>query len=160
MTGRNFTDAELVAATARLRTYAIKLTRNAIAADDLLQETVLRALEKQHLFQPGTNLYAWMGTIMHSLHVNELRRYWKAGPMAPLESVPEPEGMPHAGDARLQCGEALAAYRALPADMRAVATLAFSGLGANGIAAGLRIPVGTAKSRLYRALRKLARAVA
>src|SRR5947208_7976182 len=49
----------------RLRRYARALTRNAVRADDLVQDTLARALRKEHLWQPGTDLRAWLFTIMH-----------------------------------------------------------------------------------------------
>src|SRR5260370_8489538 len=58
----------------RLRRYARALTRNAVRADDLVQETLVRALYKGHLWQPGTDLRAWLFTIMHNQNVNEIRR--------------------------------------------------------------------------------------
>ena len=54
----------------RLRRYARALTRNRDRADDLVQDTLCRALDKQHLWQPGTNLGAWLFTIMHNQNVN------------------------------------------------------------------------------------------
>ena len=58
----------------RLRRYARALTRDASRADDLVQDTLLRALAKQHLWQEGTNLRAWLFTLMHNQHVNDVRR--------------------------------------------------------------------------------------
>jgi RNA polymerase sigma-70 factor (ECF subfamily) len=58
----------------RLRRYARALTRNRDRADDLVQDTLSRALDKQQFWQPGTNLGAWMFTIMHNQNVNNVRR--------------------------------------------------------------------------------------
>src|SRR4051794_37342917 len=58
----------------RLRRYARALTRDASRADDLVQDTLLRALNKQHLWQEGTNLRAWLFTLMHNQHINDVRR--------------------------------------------------------------------------------------
>src|SRR5215472_5332539 len=57
-----------------LRRYARALTRNAVRADDLVQETLIRAVQKQHLWEAGTDLRAWIFTIMHNQHVNQIRR--------------------------------------------------------------------------------------
>ena len=65
-----FLEAELP----RLRRYAQALTRDPSRADDLIQDTLVRALAKQHLYQDGTNLRAWLFTIMHNQHVNDIRR--------------------------------------------------------------------------------------
>ena len=58
----------------RLRRYARALTRRADRADDLVQETLLRAIAKGHLWQAGTDIRAWLFTIMHNQHVNMVRR--------------------------------------------------------------------------------------
>ena len=57
----------------RLRRYARALTRNATRADDLVQGCLVRALAKQHLWQPGTDMRAWLFTILHNQHVNDTR---------------------------------------------------------------------------------------
>jgi len=58
----------------RLRRYARALTRDVVRADDLVQNCLTRALAKRHLWQPGTDLRAWLFTILHNQHVTELRR--------------------------------------------------------------------------------------
>src|SRR5438876_11350532 len=58
----------------RLRRYARALTRTADRADDLVQETLLRAIAKAHLWQTGTDIRAWLFTIMHNQYVNMVRR--------------------------------------------------------------------------------------
>src|SRR5271156_1604469 len=63
----------------RLRRYARALTRNVPRADDLLQETLSRALRKEHLWQPGTDLRAWLFTIMHNQNVNDIRHAMRDG---------------------------------------------------------------------------------
>src|SRR5437879_12658516 len=57
----------------RLRRYARALTRNAPSADDLVQDCLTRAVAKQHLWQPGTDLRAWLFTILHNQQVNYVR---------------------------------------------------------------------------------------
>jgi DNA-directed RNA polymerase specialized sigma24 family protein len=58
----------------RLRRYARALTRNMVLADDLVQETLMRAVHKQHLWELGTDLRAWLFTIMHNQYVNQVKR--------------------------------------------------------------------------------------
>src|SRR5260370_41644544 len=58
----------------RLRRYARALTRDVVRADDLVQSCLARAIAKQHLWQPGTDLPAWLFTMAHHLHVSDLRR--------------------------------------------------------------------------------------
>src|SRR4051794_21353021 len=57
----------------RLRRYARALTRDVTRADDLVQSCLVRAIAKQHLWERGTNLRAWLFTILHNQHVNDVR---------------------------------------------------------------------------------------
>ena len=57
-----------------LRRYARSLTRNLENADDLVQATLVLAISKQHLFKPDTNLRAWLFTLLHNQHVNDIRK--------------------------------------------------------------------------------------
>jgi RNA polymerase sigma-70 factor, ECF subfamily len=63
----------------RLRRYARALTRNETAADDLVQDCLVRGLSKLHLWQEGTDLRAWLFTILHNQHVNNVRRGIREG---------------------------------------------------------------------------------
>jgi DNA-directed RNA polymerase specialized sigma24 family protein len=63
----------------RLRRYARALTRDAVAADDLVQDCLARGLAKQHLWKAGTDLRAWLFTILHNQHVNQVRRAVREG---------------------------------------------------------------------------------
>ena len=58
----------------RLRRYARGLTRNAIEADELVQDCLVGALAKQHLWKSGTDLRARLFTVLHNLRINEIRR--------------------------------------------------------------------------------------
>src|SRR4029077_6386213 len=73
----------------RLRRYARALTRDVSRADDLLQNRLTRALAKQHLWQPGTNLRAWLFTIQHHQHVNDVRRSIREGSHVMLDEARE-----------------------------------------------------------------------
>src|SRR3954469_20120748 len=57
----------------RLRRYRRGLTHDRSRADDLVQDTIERALAKFHLWRPGSDLRAWMFTIMHNVYVNQVR---------------------------------------------------------------------------------------
>src|SRR6516225_2378804 len=71
----------------RLRRYARALTRDGVRADDLVQSSLMRALAKAHLWQPGTDLRAWLFTILHNQHVNDVRRSVREGVCVPVEDV-------------------------------------------------------------------------
>src|SRR5438270_2643614 len=66
----------------RLRRYARALTRNGSRCDDLVQDTLVRALAKEHLWQPGTDMRAWLFTIMHNQNVNAVRSAMREGKTA------------------------------------------------------------------------------
>jgi RNA polymerase sigma-70 factor (ECF subfamily) len=82
----------------RLRRYARALLRDPDRADDLVQDTLLRGLEKSHLYRSGTDLRAWLFTIMHNQHVNSVRRWLRQGDKIVVEKVqlasPVPQ-LPH-----------------------------------------------------------------
>jgi RNA polymerase sigma-70 factor, ECF subfamily len=71
----------------RLRRYASALTRNADRADDLVQETLTRSIAKGHLWQSGTDIRAWLFTIMHNQHVNMVRRAVRDGNNLDVEQI-------------------------------------------------------------------------
>ena len=71
----------------RLRRYARALTRDAVRADDLVQSCLTRAVSKQHLWQAGTDLRAWLFTILHNQHVNDVRRSVREGIRVEVETA-------------------------------------------------------------------------
>ena len=71
----------------RLRRYARALTRSADRADDLVQETLMRAIAKGHLWQEGTDIRAWLFTIMHNQYVNMVRRAMRDGANVDIEQI-------------------------------------------------------------------------
>ena len=71
----------------RLRRYARALTRETNRADDLVQDTLVRAISKSHLWQDGTDIRAWLFTIMHNQHVNSVRRALREETTVNVEQV-------------------------------------------------------------------------
>src|SRR5215469_649645 len=143
----------------RLRRYARALTRNRDRADDLVQDTLSRALIKEQLWQPGTNLRAWLFTIMHHQSVNNLRRDIRESAMVDIERISTT--LPATTDpaASRKLVELDRALAQLPLDQRQVILLVgLEGMSYQEAAGILRIPVGTVRSRLSRgrdALREL-----
>jgi RNA polymerase sigma-70 factor (ECF subfamily) len=133
-----------------LRRYARRLAHDRSAAEDLLQETLLLALAKQHRFTPGTNLRAWLFTIMHNQRINGLRRATREGELVDLSEVNE--SVSGKQELNLQIQELRGAMEQLNEDKRTVLVLADQeGFSYVEIADMLQVPIGTVRSRLARA---------
>ena len=143
----------------RLRRYARALTRDPSAADDLVQDCLARALAKSHLWQEGTDLRAWLFTILHNQYVNQVRRSVREG-AAVAVSETEPS-LTHAADQgkRLELRDLDRALAKLPDEQRTVILLVgLEGMRYEAVADIIGVPVGTVRSRLSRgreALRRL-----
>ena len=135
----------------RLRRYARALTRDVSRADDLVQSCLVRAVSKQHLWQPGTDLRAWLFTILHNQHVNEVRRSVREGANVPIEdAAPALTAQPNAVDA-LQLRDLERALAKLAPEQRQVILLVgLEGMPYEEVASILDIPIGTVRSRLSR----------
>jgi len=137
----------------RLRRYARALTGDRASADDLVQDTLERAWAKLHLYRRGTDLRAWLFTVMHNVHVNRVRA---TRPTDPLEDeMPELAQRPTQGDA-LMVRDLDRAIARLPEEQRAVLLLVtLEDMSYDGVARTLGIPIGTVMSRLSRAREKM-----
>ncbi|HEV7258715.1 MAG TPA: sigma-70 family RNA polymerase sigma factor [Bosea sp. (in: a-proteobacteria)] len=147
---------QILAFAPQLRAYAMSLSRSADKSDDLVQETMLRAISKIDTFHPGTKLGAWLTTILRNCYLSDLRRrrhevedvdgcYSEA-----LHVAPEQEGL-------LEYKEFCAALRAIPFDQReALMLVGAAGLSYEDTAALCRTSTGTIKSRINRARSRLA----
>lgn len=147
---------------------AMRLTRNRGDAEDLLQETYLRAYRFFDRYQPGTNCKAWLYRILFNTGMNFLGKKTRTPGGVPFEDVeaviPSPETTPQAsptrGDVAALAGllddEVQAALAAVPETFRVVVILALvEEFSYKEIAAMLEIPIGTVMSRLYRGRRLL-----
>jgi RNA polymerase sigma-70 factor (ECF subfamily) len=138
----------------RLRRYARALTRDVVRADDLVQSCLLRAIAKQHLWQPGTNLRAWLFTILHNQNVNDVRRAMREGDnhITPELSV-QPQAM-----ASLEMRDLEAAIAKLvPEQRRVILLVGLEGMAYEEVALILGVPIGTVRSRLSRGRDQLRR---
>jgi RNA polymerase sigma-70 factor, ECF subfamily len=146
-----------------LFSFALKLTRRREGAEDLVSDTVLRALERWEQFRLGTNMRAWLFTILYHLFVSRKRRIdAREVPMVDdydRQVVPEPVGVadPERAyyDGFLDEG-IVAAIEGLPPEYRTAVTLSdVHGMRYAEVAAALGVPEGTIKSRLFRGRRIL-----
>jgi len=137
----------------RLRRYARALVGDRSSADDLVQDTLERAWAKLHLYRRGTDLRAWLFTVMHNVHVNKVRA---ARPTDSLDDeMPELALRAPQGDA-LVVRDLDRAIALLPGEQRAVLLLVtLEDMSYEEVARTLGIPMGTVMSRLSRAREKL-----
>jgi len=156
--GDRVTDREAIAGEIpRLRRYARALMKNPAAADDLVQDCVERALSRLHLYTTGTNLRAWLFTIMHGLYVNTVRREGRALDRAPMGPEAERRHTAEAVQGQgLEVRDLQHALDRLPAEQREVILLvALEGLTYAEAAQATDVAIGTVMSRLARGRARL-----
>jgi RNA polymerase sigma-70 factor, ECF subfamily len=154
---------DLAAAIPRLRRYARVLTRNPTRADDLVQDTLLRAWDKRRLWQVGTDLRAWLFTIMHNVHQNQRALARREAETVSLDAEGDRGAAWQVAQngnqlERVELRELMAMIGRLPVEQReALLLAAVEELRYEEIAEVLAIPVGTVMSRISRAREKLRR---
>jgi RNA polymerase sigma-70 factor (ECF subfamily) len=156
---------ELVAAIPRLRRYARVLTGDAARADDLVQDTLARAWDKRRLWRTGSDLRAWLFTIMHNVHVNQLALARRDAANVSIDADPGNASwqLPVRANQldRVELMEVVQQMGRLSPDQRQVLMLAaVEEMRYEEIATVLSIPVGTVMSRLSRARDKLRQLIA
>ena len=139
-----------------LRRYAYALTRDPATADDLVQDTLERALGRWFLRRPDGDLRAWMFTILHNLYIGGKRRDRRRGAMDELNDQDAPT-LPDQDGALLR-RDIVSGLRSLSEEQRAVLLLVgVEGLSYESAGTVLGIPLGTVMSRLSRARENLRR---
>ena len=139
----------------RLRRYARALTGERSRADDLVQDTLERALIKLHLWQPGSDLRAWLFTLMHNVFINQLRAQ-STRLTAGLDNEVEQLAVRPTQTDGLEVRDLQAALLRLPDEQREVLLLVgLEQMTYEEAAGALGIPVGTVMSRLSRARERL-----
>ncbi|WP_269931293.1 RNA polymerase sigma factor [Aminobacter sp. HY435] len=147
--------ADLLAAIPGLRAFAMSLAQHADRADDLVQETLVKAWDKQSSFQPGTNLKAWLFTILRNEFYSQMRKRGR--------EVQDSDGLMTARLAvhpsqpgRLDLADFRKALEQLPEDQReAIILIGASGFSYEEAAEICGCAVGTIKSRVSRARNRL-----
>ncbi len=156
MQQRDAFNEQVVGILPRLRVRAAALTRNRAAADDLVQETVMKALAARESFAAGSNFRAWMQRILYNHFISTVRKQ---------RELPDPAGLLAAGltshgqhENRLILKELRAAILRLPRDQRAALLMvALDGMSYEEVSEATGWAIGTCKSRVFRARRQLER---
>jgi len=147
-----------------LHRVALRLTGNAADADDLVQETMLKAYRAWDSYQRGTNAKAWLLTILRHAFINEYRRRTRRPETVDVETIEPFAVFPDVQESdpqgaffdRIVDEQVLRAIDALPEAFRETLVLSdVEGLNYQDIGRILDVPVGTVKSRLFRARRLL-----
>jgi RNA polymerase sigma factor (sigma-70 family) len=134
-----------------LRRYARSLTRDALRADDLVHDTLVRALEMQGALRPNTNLRTWMMTVLHNAFIDEQRRRQVEARHADALVRMSEDMAPPAQEGRVRLAQIRQAFLTLPEEQRAALHLVtLEGMAYADAAAVLGIPIGTLMSRLGR----------
>lgn len=148
---------------------ALQITHNPDEAEDLVQETFLRAFSRFHQFEPGTNFRAWARRILTNAHINRYRHERRGPSFIGLDDMTAQEDFHLSGEnaARedqperaifdhLHSEEVEDAVRGLPEEFRQVLVLSdIEDFSYEQISRVLSIPIGTVRSRLFRARRRL-----
>lgn len=146
--------------------FSRSLTGDPERAQDLAQEAMLKAYRSWHKYQPGTNVRAWLFTIVRNTFINQYRRQQREGAAVDLTEVESRSPFPGAQELdpegsffeQLVDAEVLRAIEELPAEFREVLVLSdMEDFSYAEIAELLALPVGTVKSRLFRARQALQR---
>jgi RNA polymerase sigma-70 factor (ECF subfamily) len=146
---------ELVEHLPAMRAFSVSLTRNAALADDMVQDALVKAWSNLDKFQPGTNMRAWLFTILRNTYYSNRRKAKR--------EVPDADGSITAGlsrkpdhDGRLNMMDFEVAFAKLPAEQReALVLVGASGFAYEEAAETCGVAVGTIKSRVNRGRAKL-----
>jgi RNA polymerase sigma-70 factor (ECF subfamily) len=145
--------AQVVTYIPRLRRYARALLGDRAAADDLVQDTLERALNKLHLWRRGTDLRAWLFTVMHNVYVNQWRGRREHVPLDPEAAELQARATQ---DVNLEARDLVRMLERLPVEQRELLLLVvLEDMSYGDAARTLGIPIGTVMSRLSRGREKL-----
>ena len=157
--GSNTVRQEMSAHMRSLQRYAYVLTRNRADAEDLVQETFIKALAATESFRAGAEMRPWLFRIMHNVHVSAGRKAQRHKAYTERQALKDTPTQPASQVQRLEVKATLAALQRLPEHQReVVALIAFEDMSYADAAKVVGIPLGTFMSRISRgreALRRL-----
>jgi RNA polymerase sigma-70 factor (ECF subfamily) len=151
----NFSEGDLIALIPRMRSFARSLCRNTTQADDLTQDALTSAWRRRDSYVPGTNLQAWLSTIVRNQFYSDRRRSWRVTQLDPTVAEETLVAVSNLTGA-LELEDVRQAMQGLSDDQRGALTLiAVAGLDYNETAKLYRCAAGTIKSRVSRARQRL-----
>ncbi len=143
-----------------LRAFSLKLTGNNVDAEDLYQDTAVRIITNADKYNPGTNFKAWAVTIMRNIFINNYRKKVRRNMI--IDQTPNnyylnsgDTVVSNEGESNVTFGELLSLVDSLPEDFRKPFMMAYHGYKYEEIADELGAPLGTIKSRIFFARKKL-----
>jgi|SRR5215217_4539878 len=137
-----------------LKPFAISLTRDYEEAKDLCQETLYKAFAYREKYEHGTNVKAWLFTIMRNIFINSYRRNIRKKAVVDTITYSQPSYVP-SSDITIKLKEIEAAIHRLPSVFKVACILYLEGYKYHEIAFTLNEPLGTIKSRIYFAKKSL-----
>ena len=159
MSALTFND-NLLKMTEILGYFALGLTKNQEDAEDLVQETMVKALTYRDKYQPNTNFKAWLQTIMKNTFINQYRKAKRANTVVTTRNDVEvldfvPASVDYTPESTLETKEITKVIDALSDNLRVPFTMHLKGFKYHEIADHFNIPIGTVKSRIYLAKQSL-----
>lgn len=143
-----------------LRAFSLKLTGNNVDAEDLYQDTALRIITNADKYNPGTNFKAWAVTIMRNIFINNYRKKVRRNMI--IDQTPNnyylnsgDKAVDNDGETNVTFNELMALVNTLPEDFKKPFMMAYEGYKYEEIAEELGSPLGTIKSRIFFARKKL-----
>ncbi len=152
--------SNLMTLQANLFNFAMMLTSNRDDANDLLQDTTLKALDNQEKYAEGTNFKGWVFTIMRNIFINNYRRSARTATMVDTTdnlyhlNLSQDSGL-ETPDGSYTAQEITAAINSFSDDFRIPFSMHVAGYKYNEIAEKMNLPLGTVKSRIFFARKKL-----
>ncbi|MFM2136574.1 MAG: hypothetical protein RL021_1974 [Bacteroidota bacterium] len=143
-----------------LRNYALKLTQDAEDADDLVQDTMLKAFTNEEKFAEGTNLKGWLYTIMKNIFINKYRRAMKSNIFhddteSQFYINNTDTSQRNDGDGNLIMEDIQKALGEISDNLRTPFLMSYTGYKYEEIASKLKLPLGTVKVRIHNARKEL-----
>lgn len=147
-----FDETALISQQDKLKRFAYHLTNNMAEAEDLLQSTMLRALEKRHYYREDSNLGGWLSKIMYNMFITNYKRNKKFASSSDPEKIIEQQSVDANQETELKLKEVMKAITRLSTEHKNIVEMTcIQGLSYNEVSEMYDIPVGTVRSRLSRA---------